>query len=335
MKFLLSLDYEIFFGSRTGSVENCLIKPVNALLETVAPYGCKLSLFVDAGFLLRLSEQAEHYPHLLQELDIIKRQLESLIAKGHDVQLHIHPHWEDSYFDGTRWQIITKRYKLHDFAEDEILRITHRYKDILAKITGSAIFAYRAGGWCLQPFDKIAHALQCEGVWLDSTVFLHGLSEDEDRWFDFRGAPAKPFWTFTDNPVQPDENGSFVEVPISSFSVLPTFFFKMVAARLMKSSGNTCFGDGVSMEYGKSYYIQRLTRPTNSPASIDGLKADLLQNAFQQHQRHKRGEIFHVMGHPKALFRNSLRSLNNFLQNNKKLEPITFKDLQYLKPPLS
>ncbi|MGC3833446.1 hypothetical protein ACPSKX_03745 [Moritella viscosa] len=54
VKLILSLDYELFFGDNTGSIENCMINPTQLLLQLLNKYNCKVSLFVDAGFLRNL-----------------------------------------------------------------------------------------------------------------------------------------------------------------------------------------------------------------------------------------------------------------------------------------
>jgi len=62
------------------------------------------------------------------------------------------------------------RYALHSFPPAQILDIVTRYKNAVARLAGS-VFGYRAGGWVIQPFDRLAAALRSNGIWLDSTVF--------------------------------------------------------------------------------------------------------------------------------------------------------------------
>ena len=184
MKLIISLDYELFFGSKIGTVENCLIKPVERLLEVIKPYKTKLSLFVDSGFLLCLERFSGQYPQLENELDKIRNHIRSLHSAGHDIQLHIHPHWEDTIFDGTNWVFSFDRYRLHNFNKDNISRIVGQYKHVLTDIVGDSVFAYRAGGWCLQPFEQLSAALAEHNIWLESTVFYKGVSEHPERGFD-------------------------------------------------------------------------------------------------------------------------------------------------------
>jgi len=330
MKLLFSLDYELFFGANTGTVEKCLLAPLTALLDRIGKKGVKLSLFVDAIFLLRIRAQAEKSPRLQHDYDKIRNHLGSLTKNGHDIQLHLHPHWLDSHFDGNIWQVETKRYRLHDFTDQGIGEIVRSGKNILSEISGDSVFAFRGGGWCIQPFNKIAAPLLSEGIWLESTVFPGGTSDDPTRWYDFQTAPNKDYWRFTDDPNHEEDSGSFVEVPISSFSAGPLLFWRMALARKFGGSHHRPFGDGVTMTANSEYYLRRLTSRTRSVVSIDGLKADTLNEAYQQNMLRGNNELFHVMGHPKSLTRYSITKFGDFIDANS-FEFITFQDLKTLK----
>lgn len=52
MNVFFTIDYELFLGGNTGTVRNCLIRPLNALTELLDKYQIKLTLFVDAAYLL-------------------------------------------------------------------------------------------------------------------------------------------------------------------------------------------------------------------------------------------------------------------------------------------
>ncbi len=327
MQLLLSLDYELFFGTQTGDPQNCLIDPVNALLTRLARFPLKLSLFVDAGYLAALQKEGQKYSQLAADFDMVRKHLASLKEKGHDIQLHVHPHWIDSRYDGRAWQIVTKRYKLHDFNRAERDEIIYSYKSVLTDIVGDSVFAFRGGGWCIQPWDKIAPALRKENIWLESTVFHQGRSEDQQRWYDFTGAPDRDFWRFGDDPAIVDPKGCFVEVPISSVDVNPLFFWKMVLVKKVTGSRFKSFGNGHAMRADTSYYLRRLTRFSRSVVSIDGLKAALLAGALKKMLKKRPDmKIFHVMGHPKAITRYSIDRLADFLEKNE-FEYITYQDL--------
>ena len=97
MQIYLTFDYEIYFGDRPGSVEKCILEPTRMLTEMADKHGVKLCQFVDIGFLLKMESEMIKHPSLQKDHAALCTQLEKLWKTGHDLQLHIHPHWEDSY----------------------------------------------------------------------------------------------------------------------------------------------------------------------------------------------------------------------------------------------
>lgn len=334
---LLGLDYELFFGQRTGSIEHCMLTPTNALVtaleQSKTQYSPKITLFVDACYLLRLKQLEHQHPELQLRRSAIQKQLEKLSLKGHSIQLHIHPHWLDCHYQEGQWTMDTSRYRLHDLTPNEQSSLIIDAKNMLEECVESNIFAYRAGGWCLQPFNQIAKALSDAGIWMDSTVYADGLCDDPLRWFDFRSSPNKPWWQFDTDPLQENSRGRFIELPISHQRVSPLFFWRMA---LLKKFGNHVdikpYGDGAAMVAHSAYYLERLTRFSSGPASIDGIKGDLLEDAWKQHQSNNPDGYFNVMGHPKALTPRSIQRLVTFLESHKDVELIGFEDLEHLKP---
>jgi peptidoglycan/xylan/chitin deacetylase (PgdA/CDA1 family) len=329
---LITLDYELFFGKNTGSVEHCMLRPISALKQVVDRYDVKLTLFVDAGYLHQLNKQGEGVTSLQTDYHLIRDQLSSLVDAGHDVQLHIHPHWEDTRYDGNGWLIDTGRYRLHDFSSQDMDRIVSEYKQALTDIVGDRVFAYRAGGWCLQPFDKIGEALLKQGIWLDSTVYQMGFSPDDIRGFDFRDAPDQATWRFSQDPLKVDPEGKFLELPITSCRVSPLFYWKLALQKKLARGAYKSFGDGQAMVANSAYYKALLTKPSYSVASIDGAKAGLLEIAYRQMSRKGEEGLFNVMGHPKALTPDSLRRLDQFLQNHSELESVTLQAYRDQQP---
>ncbi len=319
MRIFLTLDYELFSGANPGSVEKTILLPTRKLLEVADRHGAKFVFFVDSGYLARLRHFADTYPSAGADYDAVRAQIEALDNAGHDIQLHIHPHWEDCTYDANGWHMDTSRFRIHSFSEAEIDDIVGRYKSALTEIVGENIFAYRAGGWCLQPFDKLRPALKKHGIRLDSTVYEDGLNSSQTHYYDFRGMPHKTLYRFEEDPVREDPQGYFVEVPISTYAVSPLFFWRFAWTKKLGSSDHRVYADGVGAggTSGASM-VRMLTRPTKSLVSMDGLRASLLQKALDANARKEPDGNFVVIGHPKAVTPYSLRELDRFLQRASK-----------------
>lgn len=314
MDIYITLDYELFFGNDSGSVQNSIIRPTEELLKITNKFDIKLVLFVDASYLIALKK--ELVKHKLPETDykVIATQLKQLSAEGHDIQLHVHPHWIDSKFDGKKWKINTERYRLHDFNPQEINEIISSNKKALEDISGKEVFAYRAGGWCLQPFNKIKDALASNNIWLDSTVFKGGLNTYNTHYYNFMNVPSGTEWRFNSDPTRVDPNGKFVELPIASTRLSPFFFWKVALLSKLKHKKVSRFGDGSPVAVSKKYHTRLLTQRSFNVASIDGFRASYLQKAFTRSKRkHPKGN-FVIIGHPKAFSQFSLQKLEQFIK---------------------
>ncbi len=325
---LITLDYELFFGSKVGTLQNCILNPTNRLVKILDTYNAKATFFVDSGYLVKLEEFKSKFSLLEHEYQSITTQIRELDKNGHSIQLHIHPHWEDSTFDGKNWVMNTKRYRLHEFCESEIDSIVFRYKKVLTDIVGDKIFAHRAGGWCMQPFDKLKNAFKKHNVWLDSTVFENGMNQSQTHYFDFRNSPKKPKWHFENDPLIEEKNGFFREFPISAYKLSPLFFWKMIFFKKLGGDEHKSFGDGTAAGGSTKDKLRMLTRFTNSVVSIDGYKSSFLQKAYNSFQKNKDNHNFIIIGHPKAMSEYSLKKLEKFIKKNNSSNFITVGELK-------
>ena len=91
MQVILTFDYELFFGTNTGSVQKCIIEPTDRLLAIARKLDIPLVFFVDIGFLIKLQEYKQRFPELEADFESIRNQLSEITALNGEVQLHIHP----------------------------------------------------------------------------------------------------------------------------------------------------------------------------------------------------------------------------------------------------
>jgi hypothetical protein len=322
MNIYLTLDYELFFAQNSGSIEKSIIEPTQKLVEVVDKYDAKLCFFVDCGYIVNLEKYKNDHPTLEKDYDLLIKQLHYLNENGHDLQLHIHPHWEDTIYDGEKWVMDTSRYRLHKFSKDEVLQIVTKYKNALTSIIGDKVFVNRAGGWCIQPFSHIKDALKKNNIWLDSTLYYDAFKDNDTHYMDFRNMPTKSEWKFEDDPLIEDENGYFLEVPISSQKVTPLFYIMYALNKKLKPALHKISGDGKGVGRQRADTIKMFTQSTQGVMSIDGYRASQLESGLKEYIK-KDEKHFVIMGHPKALTEYSLGKLDKFLENNHKKHNFT------------
>jgi len=324
---LLTFDYELFFGSNAGTQDKSIISPSNKIATLLKKHNIKATFFIDSGYLLKLQEFKDSYRKINEDHKQIISQIKFLHEQGHEIQLHIHPHWEDSFYDGTKWIMDTSRYRLHSFTKEEVEGIVYRYKKVLTDIINEPVFAHRGGGWCIQPFDHIQEALKKHNIWLDSTLFKNGKNNSKTHYFNFKKMPKQESWNFEKNPLIIEENGFFKEIPISSYKLSPLFFWKLIYFKKFGGAKHKNFGDGSAAGGSKWDKIRMLTQYTNSVVSMDGYKISFLEKAYKKFLKQKNYKNFVVIAHPKSMSEYSLEKLETFILNNKEKNFITYKEI--------
>ena len=315
MKTLLTLDYELFLGAKTGSVENCLLSPMDQILRVTSHSNAKFTLFVDASYLYMLDSLRKEHVSLEQDFKAICNHLRDLQKQGHDLQLHIHPQWYFSEYDGKEWHLDTKHYKLRDVVEKQMMELFMKSKSLLDSIIDKKTIAFRAGGFSAQPTDLLGRLFNASGIRVDSSV-CPGTSYDSDcQKYDYTVVPQKNAYHFSKDICQEECDGEFMEVPISMIKVSPVFHWKLALTKLAVKFGGGAeykrMGDGLSVKTTSSSIFTRMTQPVQTMATIDEFKASLLKRAYQQALKNG-NDYFCVLGHPKLATPYSVRKLGEF-----------------------
>lgn len=326
MDIFLTYDYELYFGNPTGTAEKCILHPTDQLRKIASNTGIKMVFFIDTGYLKKLHEFSQNYNSVKEEYNQITNQIKTLVAEGHDCQLHIHPHWEDCSHDGSKWIMNTSRYKLSDFSDDEIEKIVLEYQKILQNVTQKNVNIYRAGGWCIQPFSRLKKSFEKAGLVIDSSVFPGGKNTDGNYNYDFTSTPAKSNWKFNSDVCIEEPGGNFTEYPIASFNYSPVFFWKLFLKGRLNPQHHKPVGDGYPMP-SPGMRKQMLTKGMLLSASSDGYFVTKLESILKQQQTKGFSEMV-VLSHPKANTVFALRQLEAFILNNKNRHRfLTFSDL--------
>lgn len=298
-----------------------MIEPTEDLFKIATDKDVFYTFFVDVGYLI----QAEKYPELIGDVELVKNQITKMITLGHDVQLHIHPHWEKALWENGKWEMnINRSYKLSDFESDEINKIVKAYKSYLDKIIGRKTIAFRAGGWCIQPFNQLMNVFKEVGLTIDSSVFPGGYLKTENYSFDFKDAPLKSKYNFEEDVCLEAVNGTFTEYPIASLRYSPLFFWRLYILGRIFPAKYKMIGDGNFISQG-GRKRQILTTYTTYHVSTDGYYATKLKQGLQKSQNVGHNEMV-IIGHPKGNTTDSIHKLKSFVFENCKKHNFTTFD---------
>ena len=164
----MTIDYETWQPPPEGVVldwESDVLRPTERLLEIADATGTPLTIFAEMGEYLWLERDR---PVIAEQM---AQQWRDAVARGHDVQLHLHPTWlpemNPSEIDG-RWEWDTTRTRADDYPGDLSAAI-ERCKSALETVIRPLapdykVVAFRAGTYEAQPFQRLHDALAENGI---------------------------------------------------------------------------------------------------------------------------------------------------------------------------
>lgn len=241
---VLTFDYEVFLGV-SGTIEKCIIEPVDKLMLLLEEEGIKAAFFVDVLFLDKLIKNNRS-----SQFELIKSNLQKLLKKGHSLELHIHPHWLDAkpVIGSDQWDLRDdKRYRVSSLtSEERITLFTEGYNILLSickeVIPDYKITVFRAGGLCIQPFDVFADVLKSLGIYIDSSVAPGLQNNSPTHQYDFTDIKSIDPYFFSKDISAPLDNGEFLEFPILTYEV--SFLERLIQKLKKRSPSHQVFGDG-------------------------------------------------------------------------------------------
>jgi hypothetical protein len=234
---LYSADYELFLGGNYYDEKKVLIDPTNDLLNLFDNLKIPLTLFADIFSILRYKEQK-----LFSFPNYAENQLKEAIRRGHDVQSHVHPHWNYTQIEGNRYDINLDYYllgKLDDNKEalySKILNYLLTSRNYLHNLLHEVdknynCIAFRSGGYGLQPnSDVVIKALKDSGFRIDSSIVPGFIFKTNVSDINFSNVPKNANYYLDYNLSIPSlENQGIFEIPIAShtFNVIENSFFKI------------------------------------------------------------------------------------------------------------
>ncbi len=331
MNVYITLDYELFLGDKTGTPENCLIRPMDELCKIANKHNVKFVIFVDATYLLRMQQLSGRYKEVDRQYDLVSRHVKTLAEQGHDIELHFHPQWLYSNWDEItqQWKMDKKHYKLSDLDLEEAKTSLRAAKELLDSIVGYKTVAYRAGGFCLDSFTEYKEIFEELGLKVDSSVARGLYVKSPIHCYDYRNIPADQIYIFSESNKVTRADGSFVELSISSVRWNALFFVKNIRPLQKAYNPSFTYGDGRGISDGKSLLIHRIKKifiPSSYLASIDGRQSCYLKKIYECVR--KKQSDFVIIGHPKFLTDESKRNIVDFLAEE--LANLSFKTTRSL-----
>jgi hypothetical protein len=304
---ILTFDYELFFGSNSGSIQNCILDPTEKILTVFAKHNIKGTFFVDVLYYMRLLESET----TLQEALMLKEQLKAIVAQGSRIELHLHPHWLDAKYIKGEWIFPSyKRYSLQALSHLEIARLFEEGTKVLEDIAREVIsdykiIAFRAGGFCIQPFEHLKPAFEANNICVDSSVAPGFFEDGKVRKYDFRNSPNLSYYSFIDDPTKIQIEGRICEAPIATYKI--SFLSKLWNrfSYISRKPLSTQINEGVGIPMIKPWWTKFLT--DTRMITLDG---NIVPGQVLRQIAACNRAIVTVISHPKSLTISSFEAIS-------------------------
>jgi hypothetical protein len=325
-KILLTFDYELFLGVKSGTAQECILEPTNRILDILKRNGVSGIFFVDTLYLLKLKEVKSSYPKAEQDFNAIVEQLRVAVRNGSYIFPHLHPHWLDAEYipEVNEWKLANKRYyrfnALDKTQQQEVFDQSVKLIEWIAAPVADdyKVDGYRAGGYSIQPFADFMPLFLKHGIYNEFSVRKGVYFKSDAQCFDFRNAPEPDYYQFDDDVLKEQKAGVFKEYCISSI--------KMSKRTSWWSGKNDslCFRLGVK-GYGRGTGVKTANVEASSQRDEHGnreLMASIEElnvvTYFEYKKAVKNSDYFQFISHPKMvtpvqlyLFERLLRKLKS------------------------
>jgi len=311
---LLTFDYEIFLGRKSGVCQKVLIEPTEQILSVLKKYKVQAIFFVDTTYLIRLLRESKNNKLLRNDFDNVIKQLNHIYKDGHEIFYHLHPHWMDAKYieNKNEWDLsCTKRYSVDALSYEELDELFKQSKDILLNYVSEnlSLIAYRSGGLVMKNFKLLIPLFKKYEITHDSSILFNEfiLNKSENNLQNI-------FYKFYIDPFNPDIRGNFYEWPISVIST-PSQILKFQEKIERKIIMRLKYQD--VLKRGMNANVQSIPKIFLQPPFYRMASFDYALNIHNKMYLKHLFQYNYItfMSHPKLMNSYSVKALDNFLRS--------------------
>ena len=343
----ISFDYELFMGKNYVEEEKVLIEPSAALSDMLMEEGVSGCFFADVCCPMQYRKFGNmEFP---AQFDC---QLQELVKKRQDVQLHIHPHWLKATKIANDVEFDREYYRLHSWLKespDAVDKIIHDGVEYLNHVLKPVMpdykcVAYRAGGYCIQPEQQLASTLYREGIRIDSSVCYGHSHIGDGMQYDYREiVPNSNCYfnnthTINENIQHSIPNG-ILEVPVASYGTFP---YRIVASKLNgKITDRPATGYGMRLQSTGNMQRKRTLRnrikqsiKATNMVTFDyyneASMSYMINRLYREMSCKKKDVFLATIAHPKGMSKEHIKNMRNVIRRAQKKPNISFVSMRQI-----
>jgi hypothetical protein len=166
-------DWELS-GNGSGDARELQFEPMRELVRIYNAHHIRGSFNAEVMQQLAFRKHAPAHPELKILADEWDEAVLETYRQGHDIQLHIHPQWQNAEYEDGKWRL-TSDWSILNYPPEEAYLMMSAGKEYLEKLLRSVnpdykCVSFRSGSWCIAPSPYMLSLLVRLGIVFDMSI---------------------------------------------------------------------------------------------------------------------------------------------------------------------
>ncbi len=166
-------DWELS-GNGSGDIRQLQFEPLRRLVAIYNRLGIHGSFNAEVMQQLTFRQHGDQHKELKVLADEWDETVRETYRQGHDIQLHIHPQWQNAEYQDGRWKL-TADWSILNYSREEARHMLQRGKEYLENLLKDVdpnyrCVSFRSGAWCIAPSPHMLELLVELGIVFDMSI---------------------------------------------------------------------------------------------------------------------------------------------------------------------
>lgn len=236
-------DWEIR-GNGLGKVAHLQYIPSLFLMSLCERLGIRMTFMIEVMQQFVMKKHQETHCELKAETELWEENVQQMLERGFDIQLHLHPQWHNAeYRNGFFY--LSRKWNLAEYDRNTRLDMLISGKEYLSKLIeksgkSNELVGFKAGGWAMQPSRMLLEDLEETGIKIVFGVRKGLYYKSEDIKIDYRELEEDRF------PYYPDYDDlrkvsktkkELMILPLTSYNYTPAIKWQRLKEKMKHSAG--------------------------------------------------------------------------------------------------
>jgi len=166
-------DWELS-GNGSGDVRQLQFEPLRRLVAIYNELGIHGSFNAEVMQQITFRQHQDQHPNLKALADEWDETVRETFRQGHDIQLHIHPQWQNAEYQDGHWKL-TADWSILNYSFKAAQQMLQRGKEYLEHLLQDIdphyrCVSFRSGAWCIAPSPHMLDLLVQLGIVFDMSI---------------------------------------------------------------------------------------------------------------------------------------------------------------------